>query len=120
MKTTTDQPVEAVEGLLMQSLIRNNDTIRNDRMIDINDSGEIKYRRKIEDMRQDLKSMERERNAMLDFSPTTIDSLLPAGKFDADDFVKRDIELGTKIRNLNILIDEVAVVRYKQLFGKDI
>jgi hypothetical protein len=52
---------------------------------------------------------------MLDLSPTDAQSLVLASDFDAKGFVKKDVELGVKIRNLEITI-EIASSRYKLLF----
>ena len=52
---------------------------------------------------------------MLDLSPTTADSLVLASDFDSKAFVAKDIELGVKIRNLEIKL-EIASNRYADLF----
>lgn len=47
-----------------------------------------------------LKRLVRERESMLDLSPTSADSLILASDFTAETFVKKDIKLGVDIRNL--------------------
>ena len=61
--------------------------------------------------------MKRERDNMLDLSPTDAKSLVVASDFDADSYVKKDIELGVKIRNSEIKL-EIAMGRYNYLFYK--
>jgi len=60
--------------------------------------------------------LKREREAMLDLSPTSADSLVLASDFDSKSFVNKDIDLGVKIRNLEIKFD-IAKERYDYLFG---
>ena len=97
------------------SLIRNNSKIREDRAIAIIEAAEMRYKRKVEDLEMELKNVLRERDNMLDLSPTTADSLVMASDFDASNFIEKDIELGVKARNLEIKI-EIATKRYEELF----
>ena len=53
---------------------------------------------------------------MLDLSPTSADSLILATDFNADAFVKKDIDLGVKVRNLLITL-EIARESFAKLFG---
>lgn len=53
---------------------------------------------------------------MLDLSPTDATSLVLASDFDAKNYVEKDLELGVKIRNLEIKL-EIATKRYAYLFG---
>jgi hypothetical protein len=52
----------------------------------------------------------------LDLSPTTSQSLVLASDFDSSDYVNKDVEIGVKIRNLEIKL-EIAQNRYNHLFG---
>ena len=52
---------------------------------------------------------------MLDLSPTSADSLVMASDFDAEAFIQKDVEIGLKIRNLEITL-EIARTRYNHLF----
>ena len=107
---------ETVKGAFMDSLKRNNKQIRDDRAIAIAEAAEVKYRRSVEDLEQNIKEMKRERENMLDMSPTHADSLVLATDFNSDAFVAKDIELGVKIRNDEIKL-EIAQKQYTYLFG---
>ena len=101
--------------LFLNSLIRNNDQIKKDRALSIAEAAQLTYKREVEDTELRLKQLRREREAMLDLSPTNADSLVLAADFDAKKFVERDIQLGVSIRNLEIIL-EIAKTRYAQLF----
>jgi len=60
--------------------------------------------------------MKRERENMLDLSPSHAQSLVLASDFNSDEYVKKDIELGVKIRNDEIKL-EIAKKQYEYLFG---
>jgi hypothetical protein len=53
---------------------------------------------------------------MLDLSPTNAMNLTLASDFDSKIYVDKDIELGVKIRNVEIKL-EIARKRYAYLFG---
>jgi hypothetical protein len=102
-------------GAFVGSLVRNNKKIREDRAIAIAEAAQMLYKRQVEDTELEIKQLKREREAMLDLSPTTADSLVLASDFDAKNFVSKDIELGIKVRNLEIKL-EIARARYTHLF----
>lgn len=104
-----------MKGAFVGSLVRNNKKIRDDRAIAIAESAEMLYKRKVEDMNLQIKQLRRDREAMLDLSPTDAQSLVLASDFDAQKFVEKDIQLGTAIRNLEITL-EIAQTRYTHLF----
>lgn len=112
---TPSQQLEALKGAFVQSLTRNNKKIRQDRAVAITENTQILFKRKVEDLDLEIKRAKRERENMLDLSPSTADSLVLASDFDAEAFVKKDIELGVKIRNLEIA-HEIAKARYHLLF----
>lgn len=105
-----------VKGAFMESLVRNNKKIRDDRAIAIGEAAQMIYKREVEDTELKIKQLKRERDAMLDLSPTTADSLVLASDFDAKKFVEKDIQIGVQIRNLEIVL-EIAKTRYAHLFG---
>ena len=107
--------LEELSGLFMDSLKRNNTKIKEDRALQIAEAAQIIYKRKIEDFELALKQLKRDRINMMDLSPTSADSLVLASDFDAGKFVDKDIELGVKIRNLEIQL-EIAKERYQLLF----
>jgi len=59
--------------------------------------------------------MRRDQDGMLDLSPTNAQSLTLASDFDSDNYIVKDLELGVKIRNVEIKY-EVAKKRYSYLF----
>lgn len=107
---------QEMKGAFVSSLKRNNAKIREDRAMAIADAAELKYKRQVEDLEMSIKDMRREQEAMLDLSPTDAQSLILAADFDADAYVKNDIKLGVKIRELEIQLD-IARKRYEYLFG---
>lgn len=103
-------------GAFIESLKRNNKQIRTDRAAAIAEDTELLFKRRIEDLQVSIRRMERERENMLDLSPTNATSLVLASDFDSSAFVEKDVELGLKIRNERIKL-EIAVKRYNHLFG---
>lgn len=102
-------------GSFYANLNRNNSKIRGDRAIAITEDAQLLFKRELEDMEMKLKRLVRERDNMLDLSPTSADSLILATDFNAEEFVKKDIELGVQIRNLEIKLG-IARERYALLF----
>lgn len=118
MEANTEQLPEALnemKGAFVGSLVRNNKKIREDRAIAIAEAAQMLYKREVEDTELKIKQLRRERESMLDLSPTTADSLVMASDFDAKAFVAKDIQLGVSIRNLEITL-EIARTRYTHLF----
>lgn len=106
---------DGLRGSFIDALKRNNTKIKQDRATAIAEDAELIYKREVEDLETNLKRIRRERNSMLDLSPTNTDSLVLASDFNAKAFVNKDIELGVQIRNLEIKL-EIARTRYKELF----
>jgi hypothetical protein len=120
---TTEDTIEATntsaddpQGAFFDSLTRNNRKIRRDRAIAIAEDAELIYGRQVQDLEVKLKRMKRERENMLDLSPTNAQSLVLATDFDAEEYVKKDIALGVDIRNTEIKL-EIAKAQYQHLFG---
>lgn len=109
------ETLEQMQGAFVGSLVRNNKKIREDRAIAIAESAEMLYKRNVEDTELKIKQLKRDREAMLDLSPTDAQSLVLASDFDAQAFVEKDIKLGLDIRNLEIVL-EIAKSRYEHLF----
>lgn len=107
---------EEKKGEFYGSLMRNNKKIRDDRAVAIYEDAEMAFKRNIEDMVLEMKKLKRDREAMLDLSPTSADSLVMASDFDAKLFVEKELEIGVKMRNLDIKM-EIANIRFKHLFG---
>jgi len=108
---------EEVQGAFAESLKRNNKQIRHDRADAIVEDTELAYKRAIEDLELGLKKLNRERENMLDLSPTNAQSLVLASDFDCNAYVLKDLELGVKIRNDTIKL-EVAQGQFNLLFGE--
>lgn len=104
-----------IKGAFFESLVRNNKKIREDRAAAIQEQAELLYKRKVEDLTVEIKRLRRERENMLDLSPENATSLIVASDFDAEAFVNKDLELGIKLRELEIKLD-IAKTRYAQLF----
>lgn len=111
----TLESLNQMGGAFVGSLVRNNKKIREDRAIAIAEEAMMKYKRQVEDLEIKIRQMKRERENMLDLSPTTADSLVLATDFDGSSFVEKDIKLGVDIRNLEIKL-EIARSRYEYLF----
>jgi len=122
MKTeiVTQEQNDASEMLVakafIESLIRNNKQIRQDRADVIAEDAQVTYKRAVEDLEISIKRMKRDRENMLDLSPDHALSLKLASDFDSVEFTQKDIELGIKIRNAEIKL-EIAKQRYNFLFG---
>ena len=104
-----------VKGKFVESLLRNNAKIRQDRALAIYEAAQMLYKRTIEDTEIKIKQLNRERESLLDLSPESATSLVLKADFDEKLFVEKDIALGIQIRNNEIIL-EVATSRYKILF----
>lgn len=115
METQMENPLEGLKGSFVASLMRNNKKIRDDRALAIGEDAQMLFKRTVEDIQLEIKKLVREREAMLDLSPTDAQSLVLASDFNSKVFVEKDLELGVRIRNLEIKLD-IATKRYNQLF----
>lgn len=116
MKTMLAEDTKPLTGAFVESLVRNNKEIKRDRAQSIAEDLEMVYRRSIEDMEIKLKKLKKDRENMLDLSPSNKMMIITAGEFDATEFTKKDQELGIAIREMKIRINE-ARERYEVLFG---
>lgn len=105
-------------GRFVESLTRNNSKIKADRAEAISEDAELVFKRVVEDIEVEIKKCKRDRENMLDLSPNNALTLMVASDFAADKFVAKDLELGIKIRNLEIKL-EIAKKRYQELFFLD-
>jgi hypothetical protein len=117
-KVETPKPaiVTPVPGAFVASLKRNNAKIRDDRATAIAEDAQLVYKRAVEDLEMNIKKMRRDRENMLDMSPTDAQSLVLASDFNSGVFTQKDIDLGVKIRNAEITL-EIARKQYEYLFG---
>lgn len=104
------------QGAFIDSLKRNNKQIREDRAAAIAEDAELLYKRSVEDLEVSISRMKRDQENMLDLSPENAMSLKLASDFNADEYVKKDLDLGVRIRNEEIRL-EIARKRYNYLFG---
>ena len=104
------------KGIFVQNLSRNNSQIRTDRAQAICESTQILYKRTVEDLILEKRSLELKRANALDLSPGQTTSLEPK-PFDENMFVNEDLKYGIKIENLALRI-ELAKERYEELFGE--
>jgi len=104
------------KGIFVQNLSRNNSQIRADRAQAICESTQILYKRTVEDLILEKRSLELKRASALDLSPGETTSLKPKA-FDENTFVNEDLKYGAKIENLALRI-ELAKERYEELFGE--
>lgn len=98
------------------SLKRNNSQIRKDRADELTRKTFMKFKRKIEDLDDDLYTMLTRRENMLDLSPANAQSLVPAVNFDADAYLEEDIALSKNIREKSIIAN-MTRRRCNYLFG---
>lgn len=117
--TNLEELKEKQTGAFLESLVRNNRKIREDRALAIFEDAELIFKRKVEDLQVKLNRLKRSRENMLDLSPNNATSLIVAADFNAEEYVNKDMELGIEIRNTEIEL-EIAKERYKYLFGKEL
>lgn len=113
------EELQKMKGAFVDSLTRNNKKIREDRAIAIAEDAQVMFKREVEDLELEIKKLKREREGLLDLSPTDAQSLVLASDFDAKDFTQKDIKLGLRIRDLEIK-HEIADKRYNQLFEEEV
>ena len=104
-----------IKGAFMESLVRTNRDIRRDRAMSIAENAELHFKRDAEDLGIQLTQMKRDRENLLDLSPTNAQNLTMASDFNAKDFVAKYNGLGVKIRELQIKYD-IAKESYDRLF----
>lgn len=114
--TALGPTIGEMKGAFVDSLIRSFKDIKRDRAVAIAEDAQLIFKRKVEDLEVDLKRLIRQRENMLDLSPSNSMSLKLAEDFDSRKFVEDDIQLGVDIRNTEIKL-RIARDRYKYLFG---
>lgn len=103
-------------GAFESSLKRNNKQIRDDRAASITRTTQLAFKRNVEDIEMEIEQLDRDRESMLDLSPTTATSLTLASDFNAQEFLRKDMEMGIKRRELVIKLS-IAKERLAYLFG---
>ena len=112
MSENNENEVQAPEaqGAFIESLVRNNRKIREDRAQSIYEDAELIFKRKVEDLQVKINRLKRERENMLDLSPTNAQSLVLATDFNSEEYVNKDLELGIEIRNTQIMLDIAQII----------
>ncbi len=100
-------------------MVRNNKEIRKDRAESIIEDAQTLYQREVQDLDLARRKKVRDRDSMLDLSPTTALSLTLASDFDAKEYVAKDMTISLEIRELDIKL-EIAKERYTTLFGEEL
>lgn len=108
--------LKEMKGTFVSSLRRNYKQIRDDRALKIAKTAQTLFKRKVEDLANNIDDLKMDRDNLLDLNGTSTTTIISASDFNADEFVEKDLELGLKIRNLEIKYD-IAFARYNELFG---
>jgi len=90
------------KGAFIDSLTRTNKGIRKDRAEALVEATELLYKRRVEDVEVNIKTLKRDMENMLDLSPDSAISLKVPSDFDAAAYVEKNCELALKLRNEQI------------------
>lgn len=115
MENSIENQLNELKGRFVESLRRGGREIRQDRALAIAEDAELIFKREVEDISTALKTTKRDRDSMLDMGGVSTTAIISQSDFDAKSFVAKDLELGLKIRNLEIKL-EIATKRYNELF----
>lgn len=110
--------MEENKGTFLKSLTQSFKNIRESKAASINEDVELAYSREIEDLCRKIRQCDRDReDILINLAPSNITStsVVPSD-FDADEFLKRDLQIGITKRDSLIKL-EIAVHRYEDLFG---
>jgi len=112
-----ENQLKELKGSFVSSLRRNYKQIRDDRALKIAKTAQTLFKRKVEDLANNIDDLKMDRDNLLDLNGTSTTTIISASDFNAEEFVEKDLELGLKIRNLEIKY-EIAYNRYNELFGE--
>jgi len=104
------------QGKFGQNLMRSNKQLREDRGVQIAKSTAKIYKRQMEDLQEDLENLIIDRDNALDINPGNTQTIINPSDFDSKSFVQKDLDMGLKIREIRIKLEE-AKKRYADLFG---
>lgn len=99
------------------ALFRSNKELREDRGQVIVRNAEKAFRRKVEDLQDQLTQLESDRDNLIDLNPGNTQVIINPSEFDQNQFVESYNKIGLKIREVTIL-HEVAKAGYEKLFGQ--
>ena len=106
------------QGTFRNSLTQSFKNIRESKASSITEDVELSYKREIEDLCRKVRQCDRDReDILINLAPGNITStsVVPSD-FDADGFLKRDIQIGLTKRDALIKL-EIIISRYEDLFG---
>ena len=112
-----ENQLKELKGSFVSSLRRNYKQIRDDRALKIAKTAQTLFKRKVEDLANQIDDFKMDRDNLLDLNGTSTTTIISASDFNAEEFVAKDLELGLQIRNLEIKY-EIAYNRYNELFGE--
>lgn len=115
---STEKELAEMQGAFVKSLRRNNKQIKDDRALSIAESAHRIFKRTVEDLTDEIKQLTRERDGMLDLGGNTTTNIISLSDFNAQEYVSKDLEIGVKIRLLEVKL-EIATKRYNELFVGD-
>ena len=111
--------VKDTKGIFVDNLERRNSKIKLDRAKAIAQDAEFTFKRDVEDIKNRIRRLTRDREDMLDLSGENAFSTMPtAGDFNDAQFSIDYRKISLKIRDLQIEF-EVAKDDYYYLFGKE-
>jgi len=116
MESPVEKQLNELKGSFVTSLRRNNKQIRDDRALSIAEDAQMLFKREVEDCATELKRLKRDRDNMLDLGGNETTKIISPSDFNAKEFVKKDLELGLKIRETEIKL-EILTKRYNELFS---
>ncbi len=103
------------QGKFGKLLMRSNTKLREDRGAQIVKATPPTHGRRIEDLQEILDNLKVDQDNMLDINPSNTQTIINPSDFESESFVDKDIEIGIKIRNIQIKLN-VAQGRYNALF----
>ena len=112
-----ENQLKELKGSFVSSLRRNYKQIRDDRALKIAKTAQTLFKRKVEDLANQIDDFKMDRDNLLDLNGTSTTTIISASDFNAEEFVAKDLELGLQNRNLEIKY-EIAYNRYNELFGE--
>lgn len=110
--------IELAPGAFATMLKRSNKQLREDRAENIVRNTKKQYRRRIEDMNDQIAQINEDRQNLLDINPGNTQTIINPSDFNTDEFIEKDIDYGVKLRNIQIKL-EIALEQYRNLFGEE-
>ena len=100
-----ENQLKGLKGTFVESLRRNYKQIRDDRALKIAKTAQTLFKRKVEDLANNIDDLKMDRDNLLDLNGTSTTAIISASDFNADDFVIDimskygiDFGVGTKVK----------------------